>query len=886
MATSPRTHPALFLLLLSQRQLLPLGAALILIAGICASASGIELVLQPEGPLSSLIAARDAVRAARALGDDSPARIRVAGGVYRFESPLLLEPGDSKIRFEAEPGAHPRFLGSRQIRGWIRGLNGQWLAKVDPAWGFEALWVNGRRATRARTPNEGFLQAVGQPTQAVPGVPLAGPASKTLIAVAPEDSACLQRLTPEQIRAVQVMVYQSWDASRLSLAGSQPEEGTLQFTGGFFEFFSLEPWHRLRFENYLEALDAPGEWFLEADGTLHYLPLPGEDMAAAVVEAPVAEQWIVLKGQPEKDRWVTDIAFHGLSFEFQNWHLPPEGLHAGQAAAGLKLPAIEAAGVRGLHFEDCELAHTMTHAVWLRGGCSHAEFRHCRLQDLGAGGIYVGDPGVKTEGPQHTHHVLIEDCILRGGGRHFPAGIGVTLFHASDSTIRHCDIGDFFYSATSLGWTWGYAPTVAGRNTVENCHLHHLGWGVLSDMAAVYTLGSQIGTVIRNNHIHDIACASYGAWGLYNDEGSTGVLWENNLIHDTQSGGYHQHYGRGNIVRNNIFAWGRDENIRRSKSEEAFAFAFERNIVLMGSRQPFAERNPSWLDGRVFLADNVYWHADGPPPVFAGKTWSEWQALGNDVRSVIADPLFHDASHGDWTLSSDSPALKLGFQPFDWQSAGVRGDTAWQALARDPLPPMKYGEKPKPPLLQLRQGFELFQSGARAAVGRRNPGKPSLFVVEGIPGAQGKCLELRDGPEELPSHEPHFYFDPNHQNGVTRISFDLRTEPGYKFVHEWRDHQTPYQTSIALSVEGDSVKVAGRKLADFPPNHWGHFEIESNLGGREWSLTLTLEGGTPQRFDALPVREPTTDLRWVGFISSGTTQARAWLDNIHIEPRK
>jgi hypothetical protein len=43
--------------------------------------------------------------------------------------------------------------------------------------------------------------------------------------------------------------------------------------------------------------------------------------------------------------------------------------------------------------------------------------------------------------------------------------------------------------------------------------------------------------------------------------------------------------------------------------------------------------------------------------------WASWQALGMDVHSVVADPMFADANAGDYGLRSGSPALKLGFRP-------------------------------------------------------------------------------------------------------------------------------------------------------------------------------------------------------------------------------
>ena len=863
-------------------------------SGSCVPLGAVEVEVRPQGPVDSLRAALHEVRKARAAGDRGPALVRVAAGTYRFSEPLVLEPQDSQLRIEAAPGARPEFLGSRTVGPWQVESDGTWVVPTGLGVGsgggaepFEAIWVGGKRAIRARTPNEGYVQAVGQPRDPVEGLALAGPFSKTLIEVAPGDASALGRLNAEEQRRVQVDVYHSWDMSRLNLAGVNAGQGKLQFTGGVRDFFHLEPWHRLKFENYRGAWDAPGEWFLETDGRLRYRPLPGELPERALVEIPVARQWLILKGDPERSQWVKGVEFRGLRFAYQNWQTPVEGVHAGQAASGLKFPAVEVEGVEGVLFENCEFEHTMTHALWARAGCSEVTVRHCLFRDLGAGGVYVGDPKVHQAGLAHTHHVTLEDSILRGGGRHFPEGIGVVLFHASDSVLRHCDIGDFYYSAVSIGWTWGYRPTVAGRNRVEFCHLHHLGWAVLSDMGAVYTLGSQLGTVIRNNHVHDIGCASYGGWGLYNDEGSTGVLWENNLVHHTQSAGYHQHYGRGNLVRNNILAWGKEEHLRRSKPEEALAFVFEKNIVLQGEGKLLTPRDVCWHDGRVVLADNVYWSASGAPVNFAGKTWEEWRAWGNDVRSVLADPLFEDAERGDWRLKPGSPALALGFVPFDWKQAGVIGGEAWRALAAEPLPAMVYGVKPVAPPLRVLETFEQFKAGERATLGRVNPNQPALYVVSGVPGAQGQCLELRDGPDQKPAFEPHFYYRPAHREGITRVSFDLRVEGHSRFQHEWRDGQTPYQSGVMFSVEKGEVKVLGRKLAGVEPLQWVHFEIESAIGesaSGEWSLTLTAAGGQPQKFSGLkPAKGALKELQWLGFISPATEPAKAWLDNIRVE---
>ncbi len=849
------------------------------------AARALTIDLAPDGKISSLAAARDAARQARAAGEKGAITVRITAGEYPLTEAVIFEPQDSGVIYEAAAGAKPVFVGTKKVTGWKVGKDGVWTTSVAAGSAYEALWVNGRRAIRARTPNADYFYPIAVPSKPLPGLKAPANLSNSMLQVSPGDAAVLKDISPAELTDVNAIVLHSWNETRHRMAGADVASGTLQFTGGTRAFFSLEPFHRMYFENFRGALDAPGEWFLAKDGTLSYFPRDGEKPDTTLGELPLAPQWIVIKGDPAKDETlVRDLTFRGLSFRGQGWTLPPEGVGYSQAVAPLGA-AIEADGVRNLTVERCAFEHTMTSALWLRRGCRDVVVKDSLFRDLGAGGVKIGTPEIGSEA-NHTSHVTVENCIIHTGGRYFPSAIGVLIFHSSDCTIRHCDIADFFYSTISIGWTWGYKPTPCARNVVEHCHLHHFGWGVLSDMAGVYTLGPQPGTVIRGCHMHDIGCASYGAWGMYNDEGSTGILWENNLVHDTQSAGYHQHYGRGNIVRNNILARGAEEHVRYSRPEDFFAFLFERNIVLVGEGRLFMHVDKNWDNGRVFLADNVYWKPDGAIAEFAGKTWADWQFMGRDTNSVVADPLFVDAAHGDWTLRPESPALKLGFVPFDWKKAGVTGDAEWRQLAATPFPPMKYGMKPKAPPLKLHEGFENSPVGAKPAIARmsKESGK-EIIVAEGQASAGQRSLLLTDGPNLKNAFEPHFYFNTNVQHGVTRVSFDVRAEPDYKLTHEWRDSSTPYRTGPKLDFENGAVRANGRKLADFPANTWMHVEVSAKIDGdATWSAVLTPAGGKPQRFDGLKYDKSTmTELKWIGWASNGKAAARCWLDEIAIE---
>jgi hypothetical protein len=49
----------------------------------------------------------------------------------------------------------------------------------------------------------------------------------------------------------------------------------------------------------------------------------------------------------------------------------------------------------------------------------------------------------------------------------------------------------------------------------------------------------------------------------------------------------------------------------------------------------------------------------------------------------VADPLFVDPATPDYRLRTESPAIALGFKPYDWSQADVFGGTAWVARARE-----------------------------------------------------------------------------------------------------------------------------------------------------------------------------------------------------------
>lgn len=184
-------------------------------------------------------------------------------------------------------------------------------------------------------------------------------------------------------------------------------------------------------------------------------------------------------------------------------------------------------------------------------------------------------------------------------------------------------------------------------------------------MGGIYSLGISPGTRLRYNLIHDVLSYDYGGWGLYTDEGSTGILMENNVVYRTKDGCFHQHYGRENVVRNNIYC------------------------------EPAPPLGGNWSNGNYRFDHNLYWNPGGPPKFPGDLSLKQWQEKGQDVHSMVADPGFIDADNFDFRLEADSPALKLGFQPIDIRTAGLMGPAEWVELpGKVQRPPLKLpGEK-------------------------------------------------------------------------------------------------------------------------------------------------------------------------------------------------
>lgn len=224
------------------------------------SASGVRTFhLSPDGddraagaadaPLASLAGARDAIRRARTEDNHAgPVRVIVADGRYPLREPVVFEARDgggpdAAETYAAAPGAMPVFDAGQPLSGWTVEDDGSWSSRL-PAGApetLEALWVNDRRAVRARFPTSGeaLLEGVTETILEAGGGRLPETAHQEL-RLPPEAFEVLAPLDAAQLAAVDIILYHKWDVTRRRALALDAATRTAIVEGR-----GMKPWNRL-----------------------------------------------------------------------------------------------------------------------------------------------------------------------------------------------------------------------------------------------------------------------------------------------------------------------------------------------------------------------------------------------------------------------------------------------------------------------------------------------------------------------------------------------------------------------------------------------------------------------------------------------------------------
>ena len=646
-----------------------------------------------DGPFASLDAARIAARGLKneleRTGSHRPIVVTLAGGDYYLAAPVIFGPEDSgsadnPIVYRSEPEDPAVLSGGRRITGWQRGENGVWTVTLpevrDGTWYFRSLWVDGERRSRPILPKTGTYKVAE---------------SSERMDDAFEYNSGEIDPTWKSLDDVEIVVVQFWTEARLRIRGIDEEKRVVSFTGGSWRPLS---WSKAWFaENVYEAFGDPGDWYLDrASGELSYRPLTGEDPNESTVIAPTNDCLLHVEGDGANGAPVEWLTFEGLRLGYTYWEMPhPHGISipqaeiprkdgvvfAGNLAYGVDKPQVAVpvpSTFYASHMSNCsllrnEIAHTGGWAVELFEGCRSNRIDGNHIYDIGAGAVRIGDPTCPDDDIDESMKNTVANNTIHDGSKVFLGPAAIWIGQSSGNLVSHNEIYGAFEWAISTGWSWNYWPPARHRdNIIEYNHIHHLGESHTGCHGAIYFLGVSPGTICRGNLIHHIK----GGCGIILDNACFGLLLENNITHHTGAAGLCFNYNdSGNVVQNNIFALAESYTYERYGDPPATGGEkVDQTGILYRNIFYWAEgsflRRDSWPNFDTLMNYNLYWDARGKEVAFAGLDFSGWNGKGLDTESLIADPLFADPENGDFTLSKNSPAFKLGFRPIDATRVG------------------------------------------------------------------------------------------------------------------------------------------------------------------------------------------------------------------------
>jgi alpha-galactosidase len=546
-------------------------------------------------PFATLARARDAVRQKVAAGLDHDVLVLIRGGTYQQAQTLVFGPEDSgtahhSITYAAAPGERVVVSGGRKITGWKRGEGAIWNAELPEVkagqWYFRQLFVNGRRAMRARTPNHGEWWKLRP-----------GKNSDTNDATI---TVGVDHPIPawKNVSDVEVNWINNNDGTRKRLGSVNAADHTFTLPPphmwphglpGEYNISFPSAAYACYFENAREMLDQPGEWYLDrTTGVLSYWPREGEDLAQAEVVAPVVQKTLLaVQGTPERP--VRSLHFQGLRVAHVDRPLPPYGFAAMFGCLQIleqtapepakKFTWIEAA-VSLKYARNCSLSggaieHAGGIGISLLNGCSENAIEGNELHELGGGGITAG--GIRNRdtwkwadplaADEHLGYRIVNNHVHDCGLDYYGA-IGIFLGATQEAIVAHNLIHDIAYCGIVVSGNETPLPPFARNNTVKYNHIHDV-MKVAVDGAGIYVSFPQAGwgASIRGNLIHDLrrnpanpcGAGPWSAAGIYLDGvrpdlGCRGYRFEENVVYRTEQPLFFcQCSEQGNVWRDNSF---------------------------------------------------------------------------------------------------------------------------------------------------------------------------------------------------------------------------------------------------------------------------------------------------------------------------------------------
>ena len=528
--------------------------------------------------------------------------IYMEGGTYAFHEPVFIRPEDSGTK---ESPTIIRSVGDEKvilsggisIKGWKK-QGKVWVADVPAFNGrpldFRQLWVNGKKAVRARDVED--FEKMNR---------ICSVDEKNEILYVPAVS--IRRLIDNKgnlkAKYAEMVLHQMWCVANLRIRSVevQGDSAAIRFHQPESRIQFEHPWPRpmvttdghnsaFYLTNARELQDVPGEWYHDIDARkVYYYPREGEKMQEAKVIVPAVETLVRVEGT--LDRPVCHIRFEKITFSYTTWMRPSEKGHVplqagmyltdgyridpkmqrnylnhpldNQGWLGRPAAAVRVVAARQIDFERCRFEHLGSTGLDYEEAVQGGVVRGCLFRDIAGNGLLVGSfspaahethlPYNPADRREVCTQQQINNCYFTEIGNEDWGCLAIAAGYVGDVNIEHNEISEVPYSGISLGWGWTQTVNCMRNNRVHANLIHHYAKHMY-DVAGIYTLGSQPKSYVTENCVHSIYKPGYvhdpNHWFyLYTDEGSSFITVRDNW---TEGEKYLQNAnGPGNVWENN-----------------------------------------------------------------------------------------------------------------------------------------------------------------------------------------------------------------------------------------------------------------------------------------------------------------------------------------------
>ena len=488
-----------------------------------------------ENPVMSIDVALEKVRKLRKAKPNEASAIVFKGGQYFMTEPIELTEDDSgsddaPFMLMAAPGEKPVFYGGMRLRAFISETDPAVLERLSKEKRINLLvcdlnglpmdfsldkqpraelFEDGKPLTPARWPNEGFVKT-GAPDETADHKPL--PSFKF------DGLDKLNWSKAEDIWAYGYWKY-LWAADYLKVKNIDAENGKVNLA--WLSGYGLAQNMPFYFYNLLEAIDQPGEWFLDRKAKKIYL-YPDKPINQAKLELSV------FKDNFLKVKNAHHVVIHGLTFDCgQGTGVVMENVHDVRFSANT-LSRLAGDGLVVTNATNMEVYGNDFFCLG-RGGM---KLKGGDRKTLTAGNINVENNWVRDF--SRIDRTYTPAVLMDGVGNR----IAHNLFHdaphhairleGNDHVIEYNDVHSVVYeSDDQSGIDMWYNPSYQG-NIMRYNFWHHIGSGHTVAGQSGIRLDDAICNVQMYSNI--FLCAADGHFGAIQIHGGKDNVADNNLF--------------------------------------------------------------------------------------------------------------------------------------------------------------------------------------------------------------------------------------------------------------------------------------------------------------------------------------------------------------------